>query len=84
MENVVPLVHVNVKESDLSVYHGEKHVPPAPALFAGDTVEFNTPRGAHMRGIFKGFDRAGLAIVHVTRFMYYHVHPNRLTEVADA
>lgn len=76
---------IEVQSSELSVYVGEKHVPPAPRLVVGDTVEFDSHCGKRMCGTFLGFNQHGLATVRLLKYLFYHVRPNRLTvtEVSD-
>lgn len=79
MQNALVSTTVEVDESDLTVYRGGKHVPPAPRLEFGDWVSWTNRKGERTQGMFVKFDKDKLARVRVNIHLYVHVAPNRLT-----
>ena len=79
MQNALVSAKVEVRDDELSVYHGGKHVPPAPMLHFGDWVSWMDRKGERMQGMFVQFDKDRLARVRVNIHLYIRVAPNRLT-----
>lgn len=80
MQNALAVSNkVEVREDELSVYHGGKHVPPAPRLEFGDWVSWVNRKDERTQGMFVQFDEDKLARVRVNMHLYIRVAPNRLT-----
>lgn len=77
--NALVSAKVEVLDDELSVYHGGKHVPPAPMLHFGDWVSWMDRKGERMQGMFVQFDKDKLARVRMNIHLYMRVAPNRLT-----